>query len=71
MAGNNHCPKSQSAVRSKWYAVENTEPHHAWERYYLLEFAIECLTGMDDFLHIAGQGETIQSPSVSHCPAIS
>ena len=58
-------------MRSKWYAVENTEPHRAWERHYLLEFAIECLTEMDELLHVAVQGETIQSPLIAHCPAVS
>lgn len=37
--GRSHCPDSHLE------AAENTNPHHCWERWHLLEFTMSCGTG--------------------------
>lgn len=43
-----HCPDSDYGYRG--YAAENTEPHHAWEACYLLEFGLGHPAEMGDLL---------------------
>lgn len=61
--GSSHCFNSQHG--SMCYAAENTEPHRAWDRRYLLGFAMGHPTEMGGLLC------TPQPPRGSLCPAVS
>lgn len=45
-------------------AAENTKSHHTWESCFLLDFAIECPTGMVDYFTPLGEGTHSVSPGI-------
>lgn len=45
-----------------WYTAKNTKHCHAWERSYLLEFAMGCPAGMGELL------QTTEWEEIAQCP---
>ena len=68
VSGDRHCPESYHG--SMFYAAENTNPQWVWERHFLLEFTLGCLTTMGE-LSPPRWGGTTQSLMGSLCPTAS
>ena len=68
VSGDRHCPESYHG--SMFYAAENTKPQWVWERHFLLEFTLGCLTMMGE-LSPPKWGGTTQSLMGSLCPTAS